>query len=1133
VLEFFQKLSLQKKIVLLVLFISIITTSLGTLLSLQFEIAEYQDTTTKNLIHNAKLISQSCIMPLQSNNAAKAVEALERLKQISYINDCLLFDANGLLFAAYHKGVSQITTYPGELKNKTSYIEGNYIHVVFPIEYGNKVFGRLYLRSNENFSDIILEKFLIAAAIIAGMVLMTVLLTAFLQKYISAPIIAMKNFASRLAETKDYSLRMSKGGDDDLGKLQDEINYLLERIQENEKEKNEALASLRENEKNLRLNRNMLVKIVDSIPQAVFWKDRNSVFLGCNMVFAKDADCSSPEELIGKTDYDLCWTDKAADYTLDDREVINNNSPKYNIVETLPQANGSFKWVSTTKLPLTDEDGNIIGILGVFDDITKRKLADEKLKKSENLLKDSQRIAHLGSWELNLIINELTWSDEIFKIFEINPHTFKATYESFLSTIHPDDREIVNDAYINSIKTRTPYDITHRLLLKNGTIKFVHEQCETIYNEDSIPLRSLGTVQDITELKKNEEALQKSEQKYRLLFENLTVGFGLFEMIYDEKGEPADYRYLEINPAFEKTAGKPASELIGKTAKEMAPDINQYALKMFADVVRTAEPASFQSYTSSLGKYFDIWAFCPEKGRFAIVCSDITGRKLTEEELKKHREHLEDLVNERTSELADSNMQLQSAKEAAESANRAKSIFLANMSHELRTPMNAIIGFSEILERIVEDPKQKNYLAKIQAGGNTLLSLINDILDLSKIEAGKLVLKYYPVATHKLFDETFQIFEHRLAEKNLEYSFEIAPGIPQSVILDETRLRQILLNLIGNAVKFTQRGKIGLKVWAEYTDENSRSCFDLYFSITDTGIGIPDDQLENIFKPFEQHNEKTGYDYEGTGLGLSISRDLATALNGTISVKSEVGRGSVFTVHLKSVEVCTTGLEELPETYPDLINFYSLSFDKATILVVDDIDYNRDLIRGFLTGLNFEIIEAGNGKEALEKAREYEPDLILLDMKMPVMDGYVAASILKNDIKLKNIPVISVTASALTEDEKRISAICDGYIRKPIHRADLITMIMKYIRYSVSEQDNTVNFSGNIPEDEIREKIYDIEPHILDKMLSAADLADLSNLRELIKQIELKDPLLALQLQGYVENYNYDKLKNLIKLLWR
>jgi PAS domain S-box-containing protein len=1004
VLETFKKLSLQKKILSLVLVISVISASLGTFLSLKIEINEYKKTMTKNIISNAKLISQYCTIPLQLGGQAKSDKTLESLKQIPYINDCLIFNSQGSLLASYHKDTSKITTYPEQLKAQPSFVEGNFIHVIMPIEYGSGLYGKLYLRSNVNFSDIIIEKFLIAVSIIAGMLLMTFLLTAFMQKYISAPVVELKDFAAKLAETKDFSMRMEKGCDDETGKLQDELNFLLETIQNSEREKNDALASLKANESILRLNRNMLVNIINSIPQSVFWKDRNSVYLGCNTVFARDANCNSADELIGKNDYELCWIDKAEDYIKDDQEVILNNCPKYEIIETLPQAGGSFRWISTTKLPLLDDEGNVIGVLGVFEDITKKKLAEEKLKKSETILRESQRIARLGSWELNLIVNELTWSDEIFRIFEIDSKNFKATYEAFLDAIHPDDRETVNNAYINSVKNRTPYDIVHRLLLKNGTIKFVHERCETIYNEAYIPLRSLGTVQDITE------------------------------------------------------------------------------------------------------------------------------RKLAEEELRRYREQLEDLVKERTRELADSNMQLQKAKEAAESANRAKSIFLANMSHELRTPMNAIIGFSEIMERVVEDPKQKSYLSKIQAGGNTLLSLINDVLDISKIEAGKLALKYGPVSIHKLFEETVQIFEHRFVEKNLEYSLEILPGIPQCVILDEMRLRQILLNLIGNAVKFTHKGKISIKVWSEYLNENEQSCFNLFFSIEDTGIGIPEDQLENIFKPFEQHKGKSGYDYEGTGLGLSITRNLITALNGNISVSSVVDEGTTFTVILRSVEVCAELQEKTKERNTDLFDFDSLIFDKYKILVVDDIDYNRDLVKVFLAGYNFEIIEADNGSEAIEKTYKYKPDIILLDMKMPVMDGYTALSILKNDVKLKDIPVISITASALTEDEEKISRICEGYLRKPIHKEDLIKTMMIFLKHSVKEHQINNKLSGNIPEKELFERIKHLEPYFLDEMYFAAEMADLSKLRELIKKIAAKDNQLAVLLSSLIENYEYDKLLKILKL---
>ncbi|MGK5094499.1 PAS domain S-box protein [Deltaproteobacteria bacterium TL4] len=295
-----------------------------------------------------------------------------------------------------------------------------------------------------------------------------------------------------------------------------------------------------------------------------------------------------------------------------------------------------------------------------------------------------------------------------------------------------------------------------------------------------------------------------------------------------------------------------------------------------------------------------------------LITSDITENKKVEEELRKHRDSLEELVLERTQRLEKQREELFKAKEAAESANRAKSFFLANMSHEIRTPMNAILGFSEILEKRVTDEQQKEYLQAIRASGKSLLTLINDILDLSKVETGKLELKYLAVDPHAIFLEMKQIFSHKIHEKGLDFQIVISPSVPQSLFLDEIRLRQVLLNLIGNAVKFTEKGSIKLSVHAHYTRENRRK-LNLIFSVEDTGIGIPEDQLEIIFDSFQQAKDQDHAQFGGTGLGLAITKRLVEMMHGHIFATSELGVTTSFNVILEEVEVASAIADEEPQ----------------------------------------------------------------------------------------------------------------------------------------------------------------------------------------------------------------------------
>ena len=427
------------------------------------------------------------------------------------------------------------------------------------------------------------------------------------------------------------------------------------------------------------------------------------------------------------------------------------------------------------------------------------------------------------------------------------------------------------------------------------------------------------------------------------------------------------------------------------------------------------------------------------------------------------------------------------AREAAETANCFKSEFLANMSHEIRTPMNAILGFTELLSCLIEDRQQKSYLEAIQSGGKSLLTLINDILDLSKIEAGKLDIRYEPVDPHDIFNEIRQIFEIRLSEKNLGFITDISTDIPESLLMDEVRIRQILINLIGNAVKFTEEGYIKISanltprppsltgqgeksddypfIKGECRDETggtplsasergrgrgrSRSV-NLTITVEDTGIGVPPESQAKIFEAFMQQEGQSAKKYGGTGLGLAITKRLVEMMNGDIILESRQGRGSIFRITLHNVAISRTA-SEIGE--PKLTDPENIIFGPATILVADDVDMNRFLIKSLFKNTNIHIIEAEDGRDAISAAEQNPPDIILMDISMPVLDGYEATKQLKQSAALKHIPVIALTARAMTQEKEKImSAGFDGYLTKPVKRAELFEELSRFISYAVKEK---------------------------------------------------------------------------------
>lgn len=394
----------------------------------------------------------------------------------------------------------------------------------------------------------------------------------------------------------------------------------------------------------------------------------------------------------------------------------------------------------------------------------------------------------------------------------------------------------------------------------------------------------------------------------------------------------------------------------------------------------------------------------------------------------KINEKLEFMIDERTEKLRHSMLE-------AESANKMKSEFLANMSHEIRTPMNAIIGFTDLLEKNLTDPADKSYLTSIKSGSKSLLTIINDILDLSKIEAGKLTIEYHNVQLKNLLDEISSIFSFNAREKALAFEVEVAANIPAVMLLDEVRMRQILFNLLSNAIKFTHEGiiKMSLKSGAVHDD----GTYDLIFEVKDSGIGIPEAQQEAMFEAFMQKNGQSSREYGGTGLGLSIVKHLVSLMNGEIEIDSKEGEGSTFRVILYNVQVGNDNPEER-------IQHIDYTFEPATIVIADDIAANRELLTEYLKNYPFTLIEAENGLEAV-KCVNSNTDLVLMDIRMPVMDGYEACRIIQSKF---NIPVLACTASIMESESVEDNKLFASFFQKPISIDEILNGLAKYLPHT-------------------------------------------------------------------------------------
>ncbi|MDE2078589.1 MAG: PAS domain S-box protein [Burkholderiales bacterium] len=577
---------------------------------------------------------------------------------------------------------------------------------------------------------------------------------------------------------------------------------------------------------------------------------------------------------------------------------------------------------------------------------------------------------------------------------------------SFYELIEADDNQSIQTHITQMLEGRSAGGVVeHGVRDHMGRECWVAWTCtlQESINDAELQVHLVG--RDMTERHELESRLRDREQRFRGLFENLQAGIALNEVLLDDAGQVVDFRFLAVNPAFERITGWHARNILNHTVRELklvTEDELPLWLKQFGRVALGKGSVQFERQSKTFGRWLDIVAYRPAPNQFALVLLDVTERHQAQEALQ--------------------------AKAQAEAASQAKTQFLANMSHEIRTPLNAVLGCAQIGLREPSVGSSVELFKRIHEAGQHLLGVVNDILDFSKVEAGKFEADARPTEVRPLLSATMDIVRKAADAKQLTLTCVVDDNVPTWLQLDALRFEQILLNLLSNAIKFTDRGEVSLSVRA--------LPMHLMIDVTDSGVGMTDDQIERVFKPFEQADKSTTRQHGGTGLGLAISANLARLMGGALSAQSQSGGGSRFTLALPLV-VAQPG-EATPSAVVD-----SKTLDGLRLLVVDDVEVNRIIIEDMLKHHGAEVVLAENGQQAIDLVRD-DPqvrwDGVLMDIQMPVMDGFEAAGRLR--ALLPAVPIIALTAHAFKQERDRClaSGMVD-HISKPIDETTLIQTV--------------------------------------------------------------------------------------------
>ena len=694
---------------------------------------------------------------------------------------------------------------------------------------------------------------------------------------------------------------------------------------------------------------------------------------------------------------------------------------------------GSTSWVQIHLAKELDKNGNVTGYVGTLSDISRIKQAEDELRQLHERLRKVLEYNSIGIWEWIWADEQLVWDDQMFEIYGVDPATFRGTHADWSDRLHPDDFERATTEDTCRVEEEGSAANEFRIIRPDGEVRHIYSNVFVEKNEQGEPIRTTGVNVDITNQRNVELALLESETKFQRVAEHVpgmvyryivrkdgshdityvnSQCRDMYEVEPEEALEDADRIYTCIHPDDREqlnTAGR-------ESADNLTPFKEEFRVVLPKQGLRWRLASGKPTRTADGDTVWD------------GLTIDITNRKLAEQ-------------------------QSQLANEQLAKATKMKDEFLANMSHELRTPLNAILGTNEGLQegifgQITE--KQRESFDVIQQSGSHLLDLINEILDLAKIEAGTIDLEFSTVDVEKLCDSSLQLVTQQAEKKNIQLTWSVPDDLP-ALLADKKRLRQVLVNLLGNAVKFTpDEGAVDIDFQRVENTIDSDDAI-LKISVTDNGIGIAPGHLETLFDPFVQVDSSLSRNYTGTGLGLSLVKRFVELHSGTVSVASQPKVGSCFVVELPYRQPANPDAREPQpcnqrDTGDSTKSSIATAIRPATVLLAEDNESVANATRCYLESVDFQVLSATDGESAIEVAQTKSPDIILMDIQMPGLDGFSAIKRIRSNPSLTETPIIALTGLAMPTDAARCYAAgANHYLSKPYSMSELVKRIRELV----------------------------------------------------------------------------------------